>query len=66
MCLWVAFFQSPFGGREQPYRQRSGPLEASGGGGTNSDPCPMCLKRFANYEQLVIHAATCNYDPSAH
>ncbi|XP_065914435.1 golgin subfamily A member 6-like protein 7 isoform X2 [Dysidea avara] len=58
--------QSPFGGREQPYRQRSGPLEASGGGGTNSDPCPMCLKRFANYEQLVIHAATCNYDPSAH
>ena len=57
---WL-YFQAPYGGLEL-YRQRSGPL----GGGRNSDPCPMCQKRFVINEQMAICAATCNYDPSAH
>jgi len=71
-----ALFQPPYGGLEQSYRQRSGPqnggleqsyMQRSGPQeGGNSDPCPMCGKRFANSDQLAIHAATCNYDPSVH
>jgi len=47
----------PYGGLEQSYRQRSGPLESSGGG-ANSNPCPLCGKRFPAEDDLVVHVPT--------
>lgn len=62
MAIFILIIQSPL---DQSFKQ-AGPLEASFNAELNSDPCPMCQKRFANNGQLAMHAATCNYDPENH